>query len=104
LLAIELKKASEVIGYCGLITGEHPGEPEIAFELLQRVWGQGYATEAGQAVIGWAAASGCRRVWATVWDWNLASRAVLTKLGFVETSRKDLDPERGTMLVTTRKL
>jgi [ribosomal protein S5]-alanine N-acetyltransferase len=104
LFAIEHKTAPEVIGYCGLIDSGYPGEPELAFELLRRVWGQGYATEAGHAVLGWAAASGHRLVWATVWDWNTPSRAVLAKLGFSETSRKDPDPERGTTLVTTKQL
>ncbi|WP_369076798.1 GNAT family N-acetyltransferase [Paractinoplanes rishiriensis] len=42
LLAVERKAARDVIGYCGLIDGRGPeGEPELAFEPLRRVWGQG---------------------------------------------------------------
>nr|WP_308465638.1 GNAT family N-acetyltransferase [Glaciibacter superstes] len=41
------------------------GEPELAYEFLRTVWGQGYATEAAQAVLGWATESGYRRLWAT---------------------------------------
>ncbi len=72
LLAVERKVEGDVIGYCGLIGGERglAGEPELAFELLRRVWGRGYATEASMAVLDWAGLSGYARVWATVWEWN----------------------------------
>ena len=54
----------------------------MAFELLRRVWSQGYATEASRAVLEWARSSGYERVWATVLDWNTAWGRVLAKLGF----------------------
>jgi RimJ/RimL family protein N-acetyltransferase len=105
LLAVERKAEGDVIGYCGLVDGRGlEGEPELAFELLRRVWGQGYATEAALAVLDWARSSGYERLWATVWDWNTASRWVLTKLGFTETERTEVDPVRGTTLFTTRRL
>ncbi|GIF02387.1 GNAT family N-acetyltransferase [Paractinoplanes rishiriensis] len=56
------------------------------------------------AVLDWARSSGYERLWATVWDWNTASRRVLAKVGFTETERKDVDAVRGTMLFTTRRL
>ncbi|MEO5534829.1 MAG: GNAT family N-acetyltransferase [Pseudolysinimonas sp.] len=110
LLAVEVKASGEVIGYCGLIDsdygaeGAQPGEPELAFEFLRRTWNQGYATEAAQSVISWARALGYRRLWAGVRDWNLASRRVLAKLGFVETDRVDRDALHGDSLLTTRLL
>jgi RimJ/RimL family protein N-acetyltransferase len=105
LLAVERKAARDVIGYCGLIDGRGPeGEPELAFELLRRVWGQGYATEASLAVLDWARSSGYQRLWATVWDWNIASRRVLAKVGFTETERQEVDAVHGTTLYTTRRL
>ncbi|NYV73841.1 GNAT family N-acetyltransferase [Streptomyces sp. UH6] len=106
LLAIERKASRDVIGYCGLVdSGRGPaGEPELAFELLRRVWGQGYATEASLAVLDRARSSGYARLWATVWDWNTASRRVLAKVGFTETELKEVDAERGTTLFTTRQL
>jgi len=106
LLAVERKAAGDVIGYCGLIESERAaeGEPELAFELLRRFWRQGYATEASLAVLDWARSSGYERVWATVWDWNTASRRVLAKLGFTDTDRKDVDAVHGTTLFTTRRL
>jgi RimJ/RimL family protein N-acetyltransferase len=100
LLAIERKTAGDLIGYCGLIDNGRgsPGEPELAFELLRRVWGQGYATEAAWAVVDRARSCGYGRLWATVWDWNTASRRVLTKVGFTEVDRKEGDPAQGSPL------
>jgi ribosomal-protein-alanine N-acetyltransferase len=106
LLAVERKATGDVIGYCGLVDGPRvpEGEPELAFELFRRVWRQGYATEASLAVLDWARSSGYRRLWATVWDWNAASRRVLAKLGFAETERREVDAVHGTTLFTTRQL
>jgi RimJ/RimL family protein N-acetyltransferase len=106
LLAVERKGAGDLIGYCGLLdSGRVPvGEPELAFELLRRVWGQGYATEAGFAVLDWARSSRYERLWATVREWNIASRRVLAKLGFTETQQKEDDPLYGTTLFTTKRL
>jgi RimJ/RimL family protein N-acetyltransferase len=106
LPAVERKAARDVIGYCGLIDNGRgsAGEPELAFELLRRVWGQGYATEASLAVLDWARSSGYERVWATVWDWNAASRRVLAKLGFTETGRTERDVVHGTTLFLRLRL
>jgi RimJ/RimL family protein N-acetyltransferase len=105
LLAIERKADHDVIGYCGLIDSEQGSddEPELAFELLRRFWRQGYATEASLAVLDWARASGYERLWATVREWNIASRRVLAKVGFTE-ERKELDPVNGSNLFTTRRV
>lgn len=106
LLAVELVETGDVLGYCGLVDSGRgaQGEPELAFELLPRAWGRGYATEASLAVLEWARSSGFERIWATVWDWNTASRRVLTKLGFIETERQEVDPARGTTLFTVKEL
>ncbi|MEV7097943.1 GNAT family N-acetyltransferase [Amycolatopsis sp. NPDC051045] len=106
LSAVERKAAGDVIGYCGLIDGGRgfEGEPELAFELLRRVWGRGYATEASMAVLDWARSCGYVRLWATVWEWNTASRRVLAKLGFTETGREDVDAVHGTTLFLAKRL
>ena len=106
LLTIERKPAGDVIGYCGLIDRGRgsDGEPELAFELLRRSWCQGYATEASWAIVDSAPSSGYERLWATVWDWNTASRRVLAKVGFTETDQKEVDTVYGTTLFTTRRL
>jgi [ribosomal protein S5]-alanine N-acetyltransferase len=103
LLAVQRKAVGGAIGYCGLVDGGHGAqEPELAFELLRRFWSQGYATEALWAVLDWAKSSGYERLWATVWDWNTASRRVLEKVGFTETDREEAI--HGTNLLTTRRL
>ncbi|ARQ69332.1 GNAT family N-acetyltransferase [Streptomyces marincola] len=106
LFAVERKTSHDVIGYCGLVDGWRgaAGEPELAFELLRRVWGRGYATEASLAVVEWARSCGYERLWATVWDWNTASRRVLAKAGFTETERREVNAVHGTNLFTTRRL
>jgi RimJ/RimL family protein N-acetyltransferase len=105
LLAVERKADREVIGYCGLVDSGRgsDGEPELAFELLRRVWRQGYATEASLAVLDWARSSGYERLWARVWEWNTASRRVLAKVEFTE-ARRELDATYGNNLFTTRRL
>ncbi|MGN6574984.1 MAG: GNAT family N-acetyltransferase [Nocardioides sp.] len=103
LLAAERKSEGAVIGYCGLIdSGRGPQEPELAYEFLRRFWGQGYATEASWAVLDWARSLGYLRLWASVWDWNIASRRVLAKVGFTEADREKAT--YGTNLFTTRHL
>lgn len=94
-----------MIGYCELAVGSagREDEPELAFELLQEVHGRGYATEAARAVVIWADGAGYRRLWAGVWDWNLASRRVLHKVGFRDTGRVERESEHGQSLLYGRE-
>lgn len=83
LLPIQRRDEGDFIGYCGLIIGRSTvEEPEIAYELFQRVHGCGYATEAASAVLNAAVATGRKRLWSTVGVWNTPSLRVLEKLGF----------------------
>ena len=83
LLAVCRRHEGDFIGYCGLTVHRSSlDEPEIAYELFQSARGLGYATEAGQAVVGAAIATGRTRLWATVGSWNTPSFRVLEKLGF----------------------
>lgn len=93
VLSVERRDDGDVIGYCGLFTveGRPADEPEIAFELLADAQGRGYATEAARAVVAHARATGLRRLWADVWGWNRPSLRVLAKLGFVESSRAEVE-------------
>lgn len=105
LMALERKGTADVIGYCGLIVDGNgsPDEPELAYELLRAAHGSGYATEAGRAVVTWADEAGYRRLWAGVWDWNVASRRVLEKLGFRETGQVEPGSVYGHSLLTVRE-
>ncbi|MEZ4595882.1 MAG: GNAT family N-acetyltransferase [Chloroflexota bacterium] len=83
LYVVEVRAGPGPIGYCGLIVGRSTlAEPELAYELLHRAQGQGYATEAARAVVAAAAGAGISRLWATVGPWNGPSLRVLDKLGF----------------------
>lgn len=57
---------------------------EVGFILGRGAWGQGYALEAMQAVIAYAAAMGLRRLAARTHLGNRRSDALLLKLGFEE--------------------
>lgn len=106
LLTVVRKGSADVIGYCGLVSSGNGSkeEPEMAFELLRAVHNQGYATEAGLAMITWAGEAGYRRLWAGVWDWNVASRRVLEKLGFRDTGRVNPETVHGRSLLTVLDL
>lgn len=83
LLPIQRRDEGDFIGYCGLIIGRSTlEEPEIAYELFRRAHGRGYATEAADAVLDAAIATGRNRLWSTVATWNTPSLRVLEKLGF----------------------
>ncbi|WP_329460957.1 GNAT family N-acetyltransferase [Streptomyces sp. NBC_01431] len=103
LLPVIRREAGDFIGYCGLTVGRASvDEPEIAYELFQRVHGQGYATEAASAVLDAAIATGRKRLWSTVAPWNAPSLRVLEKLGF-ERDHVSAD-DRGEVVWLTRSL
>jgi RimJ/RimL family protein N-acetyltransferase len=103
LLPIRRRDEGDFIGYCGLIIGRSTvEEPEIAYELLRRAHGRGYATEAAGAVLDAAIATGRKRLWASVGTWNTASFRVLEKLGF-ERDHVSAD-DRGEFVWLTRSM
>lgn len=77
--------APELIGGIGF--GRRPtGETEFGYWLARRHWGQGYATEAGRALVAAARDSlRVRRLDAGHFLDNPASGRVLEKLGFIPT-------------------
>jgi RimJ/RimL family protein N-acetyltransferase len=74
-----------VIGSAGL--GRHEGAVELGYWIARAHWGQGYATEAGRAVLRIARSLGHRWVTAGHFVDNPASGRVLRKLGFQPTGR-----------------
>lgn len=83
--AVVEKSRSAVIGYCGLFYfPDIAGQPEIeiGYRFARRWWGQGYATEAAQAVRDYAFGVLCLpRLVALIEPQNLASIRVAEKLG-----------------------
>lgn len=58
--------------------------PELGYWLGQPFWGNGFATEAAQAVVAAARAAGATALRSRALKHNLASRNVLKKAGFTE--------------------
>jgi ribosomal-protein-alanine N-acetyltransferase len=75
----------QFIGACELseIDRRHR-RAEVGFMLGRDAWGQGYASEAMQAVLSYAATQGLRRLLARTHLGNRRSESLLEKLGFVE--------------------
>jgi RimJ/RimL family protein N-acetyltransferase len=62
--------------------GAGPDEVELGYRLRRAAWGKGYATEGSRALIRKGFAEpGVRRVFATTYQDNLASRRVMEKVG-----------------------
>ncbi|ASJ90806.1 GNAT family N-acetyltransferase [Porphyrobacter sp. CACIAM 03H1] len=75
------------IGQPGDAGSSHPGECELGYWIAREHWGQGYATEAGAAVLEIAATLGHEVLTAAHFLDNPASGRVLRKLGFEPTGR-----------------
>jgi RimJ/RimL family protein N-acetyltransferase len=82
-LVLRKRPDGEALGYTAIVVGRSSlDEPELAYELLPRAHGQGYATEAAGALLEAAFDTGRRRIWATIGAWNTPSLRVAEKLGF----------------------
>ncbi|MBI2244891.1 MAG: GNAT family N-acetyltransferase [Nocardioides sp.] len=84
--AVERPADGVVVGTVLLLTlpnAEH-GEVEIGWHLHPDSWGHGYATEAARAVLGHGFAAGLPEIIAVSHTDNLASQAVMRRLGMVD--------------------
>lgn len=77
---------ARLIGACGIHPGEHA--VELGYWIAREFWGQGFATEAGRAVLRVARVLGHARVHAQHFTDNPASGRVLRKLGFKPTGTR----------------
>jgi ribosomal-protein-alanine N-acetyltransferase len=76
--------ADEVVGHAGFWYLENFSATELMYGYTRRVWGRGFATEAGRAIVSLAFGTlGLDRLIALTAHSNLASRRVLEKLGFL---------------------
>lgn len=82
-LAFTLKASGQLIGNGGIrIKNAYAREADIGYELDNRYWGQGYATEAAQALVDFGFKElRLHRIWAQCIAENGASAHVLEKLG-----------------------
>lgn len=74
---------AQLVGCIGI--DPHEGQVELGYWIARPHWGQGYATEAGRAVLDVARMLGHQRVVASHFLDNPASGRVLRKLSFVPT-------------------
>lgn len=89
LWTVERREDGEILGDCGVIPLEGRGpQIELGYRLRESAWGQGLATEAARAAMGYAMASrdagglGLGRLVAVTELDHHASQRVLAKLGF----------------------
>ena len=75
----------QAIGLCGLLKRDFLTETDLGYAYLPQYFGVGYAYEAASAVLAYAAAhTELKTLVAIVSPANLASKALLQKLGFVQ--------------------
>ena len=92
--AIE-KEGGDFLGWFSLRPSEAaPGQAVLGYRLRRAAWGMGFATEGARALIRLAFAElGARRVVATTYEHNLASRRVMEKAGMTLSRRFHITPE-----------
>lgn len=99
LWAVEVPGSAEFVGFVGLSTArfEAPFAPcvEVSWRLAAAYWGRGYATEAARAAlrVGFER-SVLREIVAFTSVSNLASRAVMERLGMSHDPRENFDLPR----------
>jgi Acetyltransferases, including N-acetylases of ribosomal proteins len=76
-----------VLGCIGIDATQRPGTVELGYWIARPYWGQGFATEAGAAVLGMARTLGHDEAIAAHFLDNPASGKVLRKLGFEPTGQ-----------------
>jgi len=98
LWAVEERETGEFVGFTGLSVPsfDAPFTPtvEIGWRLAQRVWGQGYATEAARSTLAWARHNVTPPRGEIVFFPTVAngrSRRVMEKLGFTHRAEDDFD-------------
>lgn len=83
ILAIALPTDGRLIGVVTLtVTNRELGQAELGYRLSQNCWGQGYATEAAQALVSSGFATmGLHRIYALCHPDNTGSQRVMEKMG-----------------------
>ena len=108
--AVILRELRLMIGHAGFhgqpgVNGKQdPEAVELGYTIFESHRGRGFATEAAQALMRWAAEErGIHRFFASVSPTNAPSLAIVAKLGFVQTGEQ-WDEEDGLELVFERSV
>ncbi len=99
LWALEIRRSGELIGFAGLaVPGfEAPFTPavEVGWRLVRSAWGQGYATEAARAALGFGFDRvGLEEIVSFASAGNARSRAVMERIGMSHDPDDDFDHPR----------
>ncbi|MGZ6038048.1 MAG: GNAT family N-acetyltransferase [Phenylobacterium sp.] len=97
--AVERKADGAVIGLTGLLAmgADLPPGPalEVGWRLTPSAWGRGYATEAAKAAVAWGFANrDAPEIIAVTAVNNLASQAVMRRIGMAPEPWRDFDHPR----------
>jgi ribosomal-protein-alanine N-acetyltransferase len=92
LWLIALPATETLAGWCGLRPGDSPNEPELLFGLAVAERRHGIATEAVKSVLAYAfTLPTIQSVWAATNENNLASAAVMKRVGMSFEAQRELD-------------
>ncbi|MGL4447565.1 MAG: GNAT family N-acetyltransferase [Shewanella sp.] len=92
LYAVVLAENGFSIGICGLLKRSTLDAVDLGYAFLPQYWGNGYAFEAAKAALEQGHALGIERIVALVSSDNLASKALLNKLGLTFEKVVQLEP------------
>jgi RimJ/RimL family protein N-acetyltransferase len=82
LFGVRLRGREDLLGFCGFVCLQGMDSPELCYELTQKMWGGGIATEASRACLRYAFEEvGMERVIAGADVPNTTSLRVIEKLG-----------------------
>ena len=88
VFSVEEKRAGRCIGYCGFEYSARLGGIELAYGFEKSAWGQGFASEAAEAVLLYGfEALRLDAVIAAVNPENVASERILIKIGMRKTGQ-----------------
>lgn len=76
------KDTNDFIGTCSIVPQKDSKQYDLGYSVHRKFWRQGYATEMIKALINFGYSNGVRVFTAKVAQDNVASNAVLKKLGF----------------------
>jgi len=101
--ALILRSEGRMAGHAGFhfppghasLESTAPGGVELGYTVFASDRGQGLATEAGRALLAWAAGQGAASCVVSISPDNAPSLAVARKLGFVTKVGHHIDPEDG---------
>jgi RimJ/RimL family protein N-acetyltransferase len=92
---VERRADGQVIGLTGIwhVPEENPhaGQIEIGWRFASDAWGQGYATEAARAALDYGFDLSIDEIIAFTAETNLASQAVMRRLGMVHDPARDFE-------------